>query len=165
MRIACPDCSATYDVPDTMLSSGRKVRCGKCGRQWSPVDASVDAPAHRVAPAPPAAADAVTAPPSRVRPAAEKLADMLVPTTPATAAPPQRFAPEPAERILAPPAAHVAPPARRRRAPPAVWLGWVASVAVWGMVIWAGYAYRAQVMDAWPPSQRLYAALGLGPGS
>jgi hypothetical protein len=49
-----------------------------------------------------------------------------------------------------------------RRGRPAVLLGWVASVMVWGLVIWAGYAYRAEIMNAWPPSQRLYAALGLG---
>ena len=45
------------------------------------------------------------------------------------------------------------------------WVGWVVSLVIWGVVIWAAYAYRSEIMDAWPPSQRLYAALGLGPGS
>lgn len=52
-----------------------------------------------------------------------------------------------------------------RRGRPGVWLGWLASAVIWGLVIWAGYAYRADIMAAWPPSQRLYVALGLGPGS
>jgi len=52
-----------------------------------------------------------------------------------------------------------------RRRGSGVWLGWVASIVIWALVVWAAYAYRAEVMAAWPPSQRLYAALGLGPGS
>ena len=49
--------------------------------------------------------------------------------------------------------------------PPAaatVWLGWIASIVLLAVLIWAGYTYRNDVMQAWPPSQRLYAAIGLG---
>lgn len=62
------------------------------------------------------------------------------------------------------PEATVVPVAERGRRT-AVWLGWLVSLVIWGLVIWAGYHYRADIMAAWPPSQRLYAALGLGPGS
>lgn len=54
----------------------------------------------------------------------------------------------------------------RVESPPAsatIWLGWVASILVLALLIWGGYTYRNDVMRVWPPSQRLYAALGLGP--
>jgi hypothetical protein len=35
------------------------------------------------------------------------------------------------------------------------------SIAVLIALGWAAYAWRAEVMLAWPPSQRLFAALGL----
>ena len=36
MRIDCPSCHASYDVPDRLLRSGRTVRCARCGAEWSP---------------------------------------------------------------------------------------------------------------------------------
>lgn len=39
--------------------------------------------------------------------------------------------------------------------------GWVMTVLVLGLAAYAGYAFRAEIMAAWPPSQRLYALLGL----
>lgn len=72
---------------------------------------------------------------------------------------------EPVDRLRSTVAEEPAYQVTERRSSPAVWIGWVASVIVWGLVIWAAYAYRAEIMAAWPPSQRLYVALGLGPGS
>jgi predicted Zn finger-like uncharacterized protein len=34
MRITCPHCTAAYEVPTATLSSGRKVRCARCGAEW-----------------------------------------------------------------------------------------------------------------------------------
>src|SRR5262249_11997962 len=48
MRIICPSCSATYDVPDSLVTPGRIVRCARCGQEWSPVQAPPEPP-----PAPP----------------------------------------------------------------------------------------------------------------
>ncbi len=56
-------------------------------------------------------------------------------------------------------------PVEPKRAGAVVWLGWIVSLVIWGLVVWAAYAYRFQLMDAWPPIRRLYAAFGLGPGS
>ncbi len=42
---------------------------------------------------------------------------------------------------------------------------WVASVLVLVLGAWLAIAGRQQVMHAWPPSARLYAALGLEPGA
>ena len=36
MRIVCPTCEATYNVPDAALSPGRPVRCARCGNNWIP---------------------------------------------------------------------------------------------------------------------------------
>lgn len=52
-----------------------------------------------------------------------------------------------------------------RRSTTAVLLGWLVSLLIWVVVAWAAYAYRFQLMEAWPPIRRLYAAFGLGPGS
>ena len=45
--------------------------------------------------------------------------------------------------------------------PPVVLAGWVLSLVLLGCLAWAAYAWRADVMRQWPPSQRLYAAFGL----
>jgi len=35
MQIVCPNCSASYDVPDGAIGpAGRKVRCRACGASW-----------------------------------------------------------------------------------------------------------------------------------
>jgi predicted Zn finger-like uncharacterized protein len=39
MRIACPSCAATYEVPDSRLRPGKLVRCAQCGSEWLPVRA------------------------------------------------------------------------------------------------------------------------------
>jgi predicted Zn finger-like uncharacterized protein len=58
MQLTCPNCGATYDVPDAALgSAGRKVRCRACDTSWfeaprrAPVSLSPVTPAA-VTPAP-----------------------------------------------------------------------------------------------------------------
>ena len=35
MRIACPNCSAHFDVPDDAIpKDGRKLRCSRCQHKW-----------------------------------------------------------------------------------------------------------------------------------
>ena len=52
------------------------------------------------------------------------------------------------------------PPAGRRLSG-SVAAGWVATVLIVGGVAWAGVTRRDSVMQAWPPTERLYSALGL----
>ncbi|MFC3123998.1 zinc-ribbon domain-containing protein [Pseudoroseomonas globiformis] len=44
MRLECPACTATYDVPDSMASSPRELRCALCGHRWRP---AAEMPASR----------------------------------------------------------------------------------------------------------------------
>ncbi len=44
---------------------------------------------------------------------------------------------------------------------PPVGLLWVASLLLLAAMGWAGLHYRQEIMRAWPPSARLYLALGL----
>src|SRR5579875_2656608 len=55
MRIVCPACEAAYEVPDTVVSPGRVVRCVRCGKDWAPIAKPVPAAAaYRPEPARPA---------------------------------------------------------------------------------------------------------------
>ena len=127
MRIVCPSCAATYDVPDDRLVPGRAVRCAGCGAGWTPRPAQAAVP-------------------------------MPVEDEPAPAVQPEFEAqPLPPEPQPLPP---VVPPADRRMAR-AVAAGWVATVLIVGGAAWAGVARRDSVMQAWPPTERLYAVLGL----
>jgi predicted Zn finger-like uncharacterized protein len=47
------------------------------------------------------------------------------------------------------------------RANVALRLAWAVSIAAVLLLVWGGYAERAAIMHGWPPSIRLYAALGL----
>jgi hypothetical protein len=42
----------------------------------------------------------------------------------------------------------------------AVGAGWVGSFLLLGLMAWGVVSFRAPIMHAWPPSTRLYAALG-----
>jgi len=34
MRLTCPRCSTEYEIPDTALAAGRRLRCDRCGHEW-----------------------------------------------------------------------------------------------------------------------------------
>jgi hypothetical protein len=56
------------------------------------------------------------------------------------------------------PAAKLPAAAPAKTAPVA---GWAASIALLIILGAAAIVFRAQIMHAWPPSERVYAALGL----
>jgi len=135
MRITCPSCHAAYEVPDGMLGAARKVRCARCAFEWLP-----EPP---IAPPPP---PSEPPPPLRVEARPER---------------PPRLEPLPP---LPPPERMPASAMRQRSRPPPV-LASLAVLAISVVVLvslgWAAYAWRAEVMHAWPPSQRLFEAFGL----
>jgi predicted Zn finger-like uncharacterized protein len=147
MRIACPSCNAAYDVPPERLAAGRVVKCARCAESWIPIPvaagpvAAIPAEAPAIDPVPQPTMDA----PTMDAPAMDEAAPSIEPPAPKT--PP----PEP----LVPPAE----PPRRSRAP--LVAAWLLSIAVLAALGWAAIDRRADIMAAWPPSTRAYAAIGL----
>jgi predicted Zn finger-like uncharacterized protein len=186
MRIACPDCHATYDVPDALLAKGGKqVRCAKCGTEWFPVAAApkavdpkavdLEAAEPVAAPAPAPKRTAAASAPSAPSHADDDEDDApRFPLPPTDEPPPSERAPlraarspllgprraeipdEPEEVLLTP--GELIAPSRRRRGP---LRGWLLSLVVIIAVVSAAVIWRDKVMQAWPPSERAYHAVGL----
>jgi predicted Zn finger-like uncharacterized protein len=135
MRIVCPSCASVYQVPDAAVTPTTVVECVRCHHQWTP-DTE-----------PPTAAEA---PPTAIR-AGLAWDDVADSTRPAGI-----------PSLELPPREPVAQSATRARGGLGLTVAWVASVAVLVALVWAGYSFRGRVMQDWPPSIRLYAALGLG---
>ena len=138
MRIACPSCSAAYDVPDSLMTAGRVVRCARCGGNWTPVAAAPAPESEAPLPLP----DQHPAAP----PAAEN-----VPETPVLARPSAM------DRLAAHARPAMPPPAARLR------LAWAGSFALLVLAAAGAFTWRSQIVDAWPPSARAYAFFGLEP--
>jgi predicted Zn finger-like uncharacterized protein len=140
MRITCPNCAAVYDVPAERLAGGRTVRCARCGSGWVP---PVGESALEPQPVPAATPEV----------AKRELPEAAIPSLPEpeSASPPAPAAPADGRlrRLLA------------VRFPVPVLLAWVGSLVLLGMMVGAMIAWRLDVMRAWPPSERLYSALGL----
>ncbi len=137
MRIVCPSCAAAYEVPEARLIPSQSVRCARCGTNWAPV-------------------------------AGPQLAAGPVPPQPSAAVPPfpQSRPPSDTQIFSAPSpfAGTLERPGARLASGPAVLAGWVVSiVAVIGLG-WAAVTWRYDIMNAWPPSERLYSSLGLMAG-
>ena len=147
MRIVCPSCSGAYDVPDSLIMAGRIVRCARCGGEWVPVQAAaVDGE-----PAPPPIGDPPP-PGSGASTATASLQGSADDTASFAAAPPRSSA---MDRLALPSAR---PPSRFR-----LRLAWLLSLALLGLLGWAAYEWRTQIVAAWPPSARVYAAFGMQP--
>lgn len=156
MRIVCPGCKTQYDVPEAMLAGGtRTVRCARCASEWTP-------PANA---APPPARDDFDASfahdmdgqygeaKDRAR-AADDVADDGVDFSMTGMR--ARMMHEPGPRP-----ALAAPGGRRRGAAVVAVAAWALSVLVVAGGVYAAVTWRTEVMAAWPPSERAYAAVGL----
>ncbi|HUB12424.1 MAG TPA: zinc-ribbon domain-containing protein [Acetobacteraceae bacterium] len=144
MRIVCPICSAAYNVDDALLIPGRSVRCARCGEQWVAVPLTP----------PEVVAEPEPEPEAEPEPAAEPEAPVVRPRREALAATTAPSALTAMERLAS-------RPATLRQPSPWLPTGWLVSVALlvllgFGLVFW-----RAEMMQAWPPSGRLYDWLGL----
>jgi predicted Zn finger-like uncharacterized protein len=146
MRIVCPSCSVAYDVPDSLLTAGRTTRCARCGGEWVPVQAAAVEPD----PAPAPAGD----PP---QPAGDASTATAAPEGRVSDNPPVAEAPAPRSSATDRLALRSARPPSRLR----VRLAWLLSLALLGFLGWAAYAWRAEVVEAWPPSARVYDAFGM----
>jgi predicted Zn finger-like uncharacterized protein len=169
MRIACPNCAAEYDLPDAMLAGGRRqLRCARCGHRFEatpPGAAAPPAPLEAATPRP------VDPPPDAPMAAPVAVGDVFTPD-PLAPWPDERANPTATAEPQRPPpvrdAGHPAPieplavPDAAPRGGPAMAAAWLLSFALLGAAGWAALQFRAEVMQAWPPAIRLYAALGLG---
>ena len=145
MRIVCPSCQAAYEVPERLISQApRRLVCARCGHEWQPTELlRTEAPA--AVPLPPE-------PPPMVKPA------IVVRPVERPVRPPPRPLDHGDEPVGTPPRQRVSKVGASSRV--AV-LGWLMSVLMLAMLGGAAVAWRGDVMAAWPPSQRVYAALGL----
>ena len=134
MRIVCPSCEATYDVPEAKLGAvAREVRCARCSTVWQvdppPAEAIEDHP------------DAHLPPPIAIP------RDVSEPD----------FSPQPMS------ATHRLPTtAKSSGGIAALAIAWLASLAILGAAGWAAVAWRAAIMQAWEPAKRGYQWLWVG---
>jgi predicted Zn finger-like uncharacterized protein len=144
MRLTCPKCHTEYEVPDAALAGRvRTLRCGACGTQFkSPASPAAEEippelppePAEASAPVPETAAAEPIEPPA-------KLAAVLYPPIP----------PKPAQAAPAKATPVRAAPDR------ALGISILALVLIIALVL----AEHRAIGQAWPPSLRLFNALGL----
>ncbi len=178
MRIACPHCSAVYAVPDAALAGApRLFRCARCAFQWMP-PTPVPPPARASRPA------ALPAPRDAAAGDAAPLAVMEIPPRPAMPPRLERSAPllednrSARPRLLGPAPLGVAAfgmtpldvdargagtgdTGTRSLGTVAGIVGWALTVAVVVAAIALFLLRQPQIETLWPPSQRLYAVLGL----
>ena len=160
MRIACPNCQATYEVPEAMIGSGRMLRCAKCGRDWLVPGGG----APSAAPPPPATRPESPTPeirtpetrrpapaPASAPPAHGPSAGDLPPPTPSLRRPPQ---------LIHPPL----PQAGKYRLPRlpvlTLWVAWIGSALILAALATTAWVYRGSIIEAWPPAARIYLWLG-----
>ena len=131
MRVVCPSCEATYDVPDAMLGDRpRRLRCARCAHEWT-----VEHPPAAEHSPPPAFA----APESREWPDAP-LERVPLGTAPGLDA--DEMETQPSER-----------PRLRAAA-------WVLSLVIVAGGLAGAVIEREAVMQAWPPSARVLGLFG-----
>lgn len=167
MRVSCPACDAAYEIPDDVLTvGGRRLRCARCAHEWTAeAGGAASSPVSLPVPAPPS---------PRAAPQAEAVAQ----TSPSATLEREAAALEPGERGAEEHGLPVRPAARLVASPPLVQdradpideadgskgtvFAWAVSVLVLAVIGTAGYVFRDTVQSVWPPSQIVYAALGLG---
>jgi predicted Zn finger-like uncharacterized protein len=158
MDIACPNCAATYRVPDSLVAGGKVVRCAACQQDWVPKDATL--PMDVARPPPPLAAEAE---PVSAEPAAEP-----EPPGPRAEVPILGSAGEPSVPRRAPPPTEPPPlqrrPARRptgtriplfKRIARPLPLAWIASVALMLLALAGLGVFHQEIATAWPPFARI----------
>lgn len=178
MDIACPNCAATYRVPDALIDGANALRCVACGHTWVP-DPPRPAPsavlAEVAAPPPPAPPPPAPPPPVPEPPAPSPPVAPATPDEPPAEAPPPAPAKAPPARPVPPPmrsdvtlsltATRVGPPdlaprrmkeeARRRQGRGMLSVAWAVSIVLVIAFVLGLVLYHAQLSAAWPPFARL----------
>ena len=147
MLIVCPSCAARYDVPERMTRAALVMRCAGCGHEFS---------------APAAIAEAAIAE-AAGGDVASAVGGAAIVDAPADAVADDRGGENPRPGSTDDAAGPLHGRARNllHGKAPAL-LGWVASL---GFLFIAGQTaidHRSGIMQAWPPSRRLFLWLGMG---
>lgn len=133
MRIACPSCSAAYDVADSLLPAGRIVQCARCNEAWTAVPVEAP-PVNRPEPQ-----EFTAEPTAELQPELEKprltAVDRMAQRTP-----PPRSSGGTVSRAV-----------------------WAASIVVVLGLLWGAYTWRANIMTHWPQSVAVFSLFGLAP--
>jgi predicted Zn finger-like uncharacterized protein len=158
MDIACPNCAATYRVPEALLAQGKPLRCAACGETWVP----------EVPPAPAGEEVARVAQPPAVETAVQPLPDESRAAAPIEPEPPPTPAVAPVRPgpPLTPPPLH--PPVLQRRAAPAgarrqrvaLRVAWGMSITMVLLALAGLFFYGDAIAAAWPPFARVTALIG-----
>ena len=154
MDIACPNCAATYRVPDLLLAGGKALRCAACDHEWAPEAPPLAMPPPEQA-APP---EVVLAEPVFMEPPPPDAPPPPEPEPPRAARMTPPTTPPPLQRRPAPRPVEMRAPATRHRAR-ALPIAWLASVTLVLMALLALVIFGDEIALAWPPFARVSALL------
>jgi predicted Zn finger-like uncharacterized protein len=156
MRIVCPSCAAVFDVPKVRLVPGQAVRCARCSTDWTPL--ALPGPASDIPAAEPLEPPGIAAQPPKPESAGAHAAATPLVDQPASGPSVQSHATQ--GRL--PSIQSVLDRLNLTTATEAALIAaWAVSIALVVGMAWAAVAWRGEIMHAWPPSERIYAALGL----
>jgi predicted Zn finger-like uncharacterized protein len=167
MRVACPECSAEYDLPPALaarLAEGRTVRCARCGTAWAPgVPEQGDRAADRAADRADLRTEWAEEPEGGASAPSWDLQDRPGDASPAgpLPGPASPEPPVPLPPSSQPAVAEASPEPRATAGRRAAGLGWAASLLLLVGAAAAAWFWRIELVAAWPPAARAFMALGL----
>ena len=154
MILTCPSCDTRYSVdPASLIPDGRTVRCANCAHTWTERPPGDMPKTVEDEPGPP---EPEPEPEPQLTPQLEGDDgvgdDFEVPSI---------------EDVTVEAALNLAAPVTRapkKRIGMGAVIGWSSIAAVLALVIGGGWFFRDGVMEAWPPSSKLYELVGLSSG-
>ena len=158
MHLTCPQCDTEYDVPDAaLIGRARTLRCGDCGTKFTAPALPEPVPVAQLPPHEDVAEDVVVE---------EEAVEAEIAAAPDASFEPAEAGPEPVTAETAAPLSATrtnAPPPKSSAPPPAAKPNRALGISVLVVLLLIGIvlAEHRAIGQAWPPSLRLFNALGL----